>query len=278
MYSKEVIIELDKIDTILHWEVLSDIHIGNANFVESLFERRVKEIIDDPYRITSFGGDQLDLILPGDPRFKDEAVTKRTLGEQRQEFNDRCLELFKEHEYFIKNYGWEKIICSLWGNHEFKSRVVTENDEKVYWKKVPTGENTSTKIDFMGSKGFIRLDIRYKNKSRMKKTLFVNHGAGGGGTLKALENLTVNVEADVYQMGHLHDPMGIKRDTFYYNDKKKSWDTKEQLLINSGCFTTAIRNNVDQWMEQKGNKLMTSKPGTWTVSFDSYNDKVGQHG
>ena len=270
MYSKLVTIELDKIDTILHWENLSDIHIGNANFVDDMFTRRVKAILDDPYRVTSFGGDQLDLILPGDPRFKDEAVTLRTLGEQRDEFDERCEELFKENDYYLKHYGWEKILYSMWGNHEYKSRVVTENDEKRYWK--------SKGITFMGSKGFVRLDIQFKGKSLMKKTLFVNHGAGGGTSLKALENLTINTEADVYQMGHLHDPMGVKRDTFYYNDKKGSWDTKEQILVNSGCFTTAIKNNVDQWMEQKGNKLVTSKPGTWTVSFNAYESKVSQHG
>ena len=112
----------------------------------------------------------------------------------------------------------------------------------------------------------------------MKKTLFVNHGAGGGGTLKALENLTVNCEADIYQMGHLHDPMAVKRDTFFYNDKKNSWDSKEQIMVNSGCFTTAVSNNKDQWMEQKGNKLMTSKPGTMTISFDAYKSKVNEHG
>ena len=88
-------------------------------------------------------------------------------------------------------------------------------------------------ISFLGSKGFVRLDIKFKGKSLMKKTLYVNHGAGGGGTLKALENLTINTEADIYQMGHLHDPMGIKRDTFFYNDKKNSWDSKEQILVNS---------------------------------------------
>jgi len=270
VYSKAWIIELDKIDRTVHWEVLSDIHIGNANFVEDMFTHRVKAILDDPYRVTSFGGDQLDLILPGDPRFKDESVTSRTLGEQRDEFDERCAELFEEHDYYMKHYGWEKIGYALWGNHEFKSRVVTENDEKRYWK--------SKGIDFMGSKGFVRLDIRYKGKSLMKKTLHVNHGAGGGDAYTALKNLTVQTEADVHQMGHLHDPQGHKGDVFYYNDKKQGWDTKEQILVNSGCFTTAIRNNVDQWMEQKGNKLKTSKPGTWTVSFNAYEGKVSQHG
>ena len=270
MYSKSVIIELDKIDTIVHWENLSDIHIGNTNFQEDLYIRRLEDIMDEPYRFTSFGGDQLDLILPGDPRFKDEAVALRTLAEQWESFDYITEALFDEHDYYVKHYGMEKIWYMQWGNHEYKSRVVTEGDMKRYCRQ--------RNISFLGSKGFVRLDIKFKGKSLMKKTLYVNHGAGGGGTLKALENFTINTEADIYQMGHLHDPMGIKRDTFFYNDKKNSWDSKEQILVNSGCFTSAVRNNVDQWFEQKGNKLQTSKPGTWTVSFDSYQNKVSQHG
>lgn len=270
MYSKQIIIELDKKDTIVHWENLSDIHIGNTNFQEDLFERRVEAILDDPYRFTSFGGDQLDLILPGDPRFKDESVKTRTLAEQWDEFDDRCASLFTTHDMYLKESGFEKIWYMQWGNHEYKSRVLTESDMKRYCK--------DKNIDFLGSKAFIGLDIRYKDKTLMKKTLFVNHGAGGGDAYTALKNLTFQTEADVFQMGHLHDPQGHKGDVFFWNDKKKHWDTKEIVMVNSGCFTTAVSNNVDQWMEQKGNKLKTSKPGTWTVSFDAYNNKVSQHG
>ena len=270
MYSKQIVIELDKKDTVVHWENLSDIHIGNTNFVDDLFDRRVKAILDDPYRFTSFGGDQWDLILPGDPRFKDESVRTRTLADQQDEFEERCSELFTEHNYYLKHYGMPKIMYCQWGNHEWKSRVVTEGDMKRYCKNF--------NMTFMGSKGFIGLDIRYKDKTLMKKSLFINHGAGGGDSYTALKNLMFLTDADVYQMGHLHDPQGHKMDVFFWNDKVKKWDTKEIVLVNSGCFTTAISDNVDQWMEQKGNKLKTSKPGTWTVSFDAYNNKVGQHG
>lgn len=270
MYSKLITVELDKIDTLVHWENLSDIHIGNDNFVDDLFTKRVKAICDDPYRFTSFGGDMWDLILPGDPRYKDSSVRQRTLAEQQDEFENRIEDLLYEHNRYKKHSLLEKIWYMQWGNHEYKSRVLTEPDMKRYCRKEG--------YTFLGSKAFVRLNITYKGKSKMKKTLFVNHGAGGGGTLKALENLTVNTEADVYQMGHLHDPMGVKRDTYFFDDKKKKWSTKEQILVNTGCFTTALKDNQDQWMEQKGNKMMTSKPGTWTVSFDAYNQKVVQHG
>ena len=62
MFSKNVIVELDKIDTIVKWENISDFHMGNDNFVDSIAEKRRDAILDDPFRFTSFGGDQLDLI------------------------------------------------------------------------------------------------------------------------------------------------------------------------------------------------------------------------
>ena len=269
MFSKSIIIELDKIDTIVKWENLSDIHVGNENFQDDLAMKRLNAILEDPYRFTSFGGDQLDLILPGDPRFKDESVRLRTVGKQMDAFDDMFEPLFKEQERFHEKYGMDKIWYEQWGNHEYNSKVMTESEMKRW-----TNHHGTT---FLGSKGFIGLDIRFNDKTLMKKTLFVNHGAGSGDAKKALENLTVNVEADVYQMGHLHQPMGFRSDCLYFDEKTHKWNTKDQILVNSGCFVTGLRDGVDQWFEQR-NKLRTSKPGTWTVTFDAYKGHVNQHG
>jgi len=218
MFSKNVIIELDKIDRIVKWENISDFHMGNENHIDELAIRRRDAIIDDPYRFTSFGGDQLDLILPGDPRFKYESVRLQTKAQQMDEFDDFFEPLFKEQEYYKKHYGMDKIWYEQWGNHEYNSRVMEEGEMKRWTKLHGT--------TFLGSKGFVGLDIRFHNKSLMKKTLFVNHGAGGGDAKKALENLTVNVEADVYQMGHLHQPMGFRTDCIYFDQKTKNGTQK----------------------------------------------------
>lgn len=269
MFSKSVIVELDHNDTLVNWEVISDFHMGNKNWQESLANKTLDRILDDPYRFTSFGGDQLDLILPGDPRFKHESVRLDTKAEQMDEFDEFFKELFDEQKRYNEKFGMDKIWYEQWGNHEYKSRVMEEGEMKRWCRQHGT--------TFLGSKGFIGLDIRFNNKSLMKKTLFVNHGFGSGNPVKALENLTVNVEADVYQMGHLHQPMGLESETLFWNKKDLKWDTKEQILINSGCFVTGIRNGTDQWFDQR-NKLKTSKPGTWTVTFDAYNEKMNQHG
>ena len=269
MFSKQIIIELDHKDTLVNWEVISDFHAGNENFQHRLAERCRDRILDDPYRFTSFGGDQLDLILPGDPRFKQESVRINTKAEQQNFFDDFWQELFEQQADYKDNFGMDKIWYEQWGNHEYKSRVMEEGEMKRWCRQHRT--------TFLGSKGFIGLDIRHNNKSLMKKTLFVNHGAGSGDAKKALENLTVNVEADVYQMGHLHQPMGFESDTLFYNNSTNHWDTKGQILVNSGCFTTGIRDGTDQWFDQR-NRLKTSKPGTWTVTFDAYNGRMNQHG
>lgn len=273
MFSKLVTIELDKIDREINWEVITDAHVGNGNFDGDYFDSRIQSICNEPYRFTSFGGDNWDMILPPDPRFKDESVKLKTMALQKDEFEERCKDLFIEQKRYQRESGMDKIWYMQWGNHEYKSRIITEGDMKRYCRTEAPAPMT-----FLGSKAFVRLDIRFHGKSLMKKTLFVNHGAGSGRALKALEDLTVNNEADVYQMGHLHEPMGVKRDTYFWNDTKRHWDTKEQILVNSGCFVSALRDNADQWFEQKGNKMQTSKVGTWTVTFKGYENKVTQHG
>ncbi len=269
MFSKEIIIELDKIDRTINWEVITDFHMGNENWQEHLAIKCQNRILDDPFRFTSFGGDQLDLILPGDPRFKSESVRFDTKALQMERFDDFFEPLFEEQIRYLEKFDSEKIWYEQWGNHEYNSRVMEEGEMKRWCVQHGT--------TFLGSKGFVGLDIQFHGKSIMKKTLFVNHGFGGGQPQKALENLTINTEADVYQMGHLHTPMGLTSDVLYWNSSKKKWDTKEQILVNSGCFVTGIRNNVDQWYDKR-NKLKTSKPGTMTVEFKAYEGSINIHG
>ncbi len=271
MFSKNVIIDLPKKDDIVHHEFVTDFHMGNSNWQEHLALKRRKAIANDPLRFMSFGGDQLDLILAGDPRFRDQAVRIGTRGAQMDAFDEFWDELFQQQIRYLdgkdKN---EKIWYEQWGNHEWNSRVMDEDSFRRWTLTHGT--------DYMGSKAFIGVDIRHKGKTLMKKTMFVNHGAGGGNPEKALHDLTVNVEADIYEMGHLHVPLGFKEDILYMDQKTNHWGTKEQILINGGCFTTAVRDGTSQWMEEKGNKLKVSKPGTMTVSFNAYQNSLNYHG
>lgn len=272
MYTrKPIIIELPKKDSIVQWENLTDAHVGNADFREDIFADRIKTIIDDPLRYTSFGGDQWDLILPkGDPRYNDESVKMRTFTKQIDHFNDLCSDLFAEHNRFQKYYGAEKIWYLQWGNHEWNSRIIDEDYMRSYCR--------DRKIKFLGARAMFRIDIRYKGQSMMKKDLFVTHGAGSSANaIKALDDLAVNVNADVYMMGHLHKTCGDRQLVQYYNRKKDKWGQKRILKVNGGCFTDSLAEGKDSWLEHVKNKLILSEAGTVTVSFDAYKDKMRFH-
>jgi len=272
MYTrKPVIIELDKKDDIVSWENLTDAHVGHADFREDVFNAALERIVNDPLRYTSFGGDQWDLILPkGDPRYNDESVKMRTFTKQIDHFNDLCEELFDEHRRFLDEYDTEKIWYLQWGNHEWNSRIIDEDYMRSYCR--------ARKIKFLGARAMFRVDIRYKGKSMMKKDLFVTHGAGSSANaVKALDDLAVNVNADVFSMGHLHKACGDRQLVQYYNEKKDTWDKKRVLKVNGGCFTDSLPLGKDSWLEHTKNKLVLSEAGTVTVSFDAYKDKIRFH-
>ena len=271
MYSKTITIELEKKDDIVNWENLTDAHVGHSDFNEDLFVKRLKAILEDPLRFTSFGGDQLDLILPkGDPRYEPESVAINTLTEQQDKFDELCSELFEEQLKFKKIYGCEKVWGMLWGNHEWNSRIIDENYMKSYCRK--------KSISFLGARCMIRVNIKHNGKTLMKKDILYAHGAGGSkSTLKPLNDMAVNVQADIFMMGHLHQQAGYKQLTQYYNESKQRWDTKRILKVNGGCFTDTLTLGKDSWLEHKKNELVASEPGTVTVSFDAYKGKISFH-
>ena len=271
MFSKYVPIHLKHIDDIVHWENISDFHMGNTNHVVKLAKSARKRILNDDFRFMSFGGDQLDLILPDDKRFNDASVSIRTKEGQKDAFDEFWADVFDvQYDYLRDRTPNEKIWYEQWGNHEYMRGMFSELEFRN-WCQDKHGTS------YLGSKGFIGLEIFFRGESKMKKTLHVNHGFGSGQVESALKQLTVNVEADVYQMGHLHQPLAIKTDTLFFNDETKEWDSKDQILVNSGCFTTGIANDKDEWFGQR-NKLRTSKPGTVTISFDAYKGKMNIHG
>ncbi|KKK97286.1 hypothetical protein LCGC14_2654290, partial [marine sediment metagenome] len=76
MFSKLIKIDLNKIglkkDSIIHLEGFSDIHYGGTNHLPDLFEKRMNAVIEDPARLTFYGGDQLDAITPKEKKWQQE--------------------------------------------------------------------------------------------------------------------------------------------------------------------------------------------------------------
>lgn len=271
MYSKTITIELEKPDDLVNWENLTDMHVGHQDFDERLAIKRITEIFQDPMRFTSFGGDQWDMILPkGDPRYEVESVRINTMAEQIDKFDTLIRPLLLEQERFKKEYGVDKIWGMLWGNHEWNSRIIDEKFMKSYCRK--------RGLSFLGARCMIRVNIKHNGKTLMKKDILYAHGAGGSkSTLKPLNDMAVNVNADIFMMGHLHQQAGYKQLVQFYNESKQRWDVKRILKINGGSFTRTLTLGKDSWLEHKKNEIVASEPGTVTVTFDAYNDKISFH-
>ena len=64
MFSKKVIINLQKKDDTIHIEPLGDIHTGHVGFNEESYKSRIKDITKDDNRYTMFTVSYTHLTLP----------------------------------------------------------------------------------------------------------------------------------------------------------------------------------------------------------------------
>ena len=97
MFSKKVIINLQKKDDTIHIEPLGDIHTGHVGFIEDAYKERIKDIAKDDNRYTLFMGDQLDAINIYDKRYNPDAVVLHDIDAQRQRWQDLSQPLIDEH-------------------------------------------------------------------------------------------------------------------------------------------------------------------------------------
>lgn len=273
MDSNLIVIELDKIDDIIHFEELSDEHFSDPKQTLDLLEKRQKAIMDDPNRYTAFGGDQLNNIMPKDKRYSYPDSTKipsLTLEKKAwEEFHQPLFELNKKY-LASKKIGWPKIWFGLDGNHEI-------NDQNIdhYWMKEffePHG------IKYIGSSGYVGLQINFHGKPLRRYKIAVGHGFGGGSSPEAaLNNFMQNKIADVYLMGHFHHKATDEQIVYDYSFEEQQYIERKVLLGNTGNFTTAVLRGYSSWFERR-NKLKPSPPGTITVSFDAYKGDFNWHG
>lgn len=266
MFSKKIIINLPKKDSTIYLEPLSDLHIGHSGFDKKLYEKRIKEISSDPLRFTFFGGDMLDAVNVYDKRFNPDMSTEHDIDNQRQMWQDLSQDLFNKHKKSKNSKVWGL----FHGNHEYNIKAIT----RAYI------ENTMTKpngIDFMGSRGVIGLEMRYKNKILDQKSIFFTHGSGGGENVEtALIKIKTNNFYDLYGMGHLHQKRYMEQIVMDYDwDSGKTME-RDIVMFNTGTFCKTLIDGVDGYMDRK-NSTTPSQTGTVTISFNAYKGTMNGH-
>ena len=129
----------------------------------------------------------------------------------------------------------------------------------------------------MGSRGWIGLQVNYKNEPLRRWKIFSTHGFGSSiGLEKPLEDMKMNNYADVFLMGHLHRKYITSQIVYDFSFSQKQYVEREIWLGNTGTFTNAIIRGRDSWLEHR-NRSVHSRPGTITISFDGYNGKISGH-
>lgn len=274
MYTQTININLEKIDDIVKLEDFTDMHIGDKKCNEGLIEKRLRAVNDDEMRFIFLGGDNIDCIFPegNDKRFNSDTCNPKllTLAKQIARLDKLFAETFVENDRFKRVYDCPKIWGAHWGNHEWNSGLINEDDMRAFCK--------TRGIKFMGARCMTRLNIIHKDKTVMKKDIYSAHGAGGGANaLKALDDMSDSVYADVFIMGHLHQQAAKRHLVQFYNEKKQRWDIRRILKVNAGCFTDSLELGKDSWLEHKKNKLVLTEAGTVTVTFDAYKQKIAFH-
>ncbi len=270
MDSNFINVNLEKIDDIIDLEVISDEHCGSPNLDKALWERREKAILNDPLRYTAFGGDQFNNIMTWDKRYTLEAsVPIPSLTREVETWHEHHKQLFELNDMMIKAGEAPKIWYGLAGNHEYMDKHIDH-----YWMN---DLFTKRNIKYLGSKGWVGLQISYNDKPLRRWKLFVAHGFGSSAGLeKPLEDMKVNNYADVFLMGHLHRKFITEQIVYDYSWAEERYIEKEIVLGNTGTFSNSILRGRDSWFEHR-NKGLHSRPGTITVSFDSYKGKLACH-
>ena len=265
MFSKKVIINLQKKDDTIHIEPLGDVHVGHAGFDEELYKSRIKAISKQKNRYTIFMGDQLDAITVYDKRFNPDMSIEHDVDNQRKQFQQLTQPLFDAHG---KSEN-EKIWGLMHGNHEYKihqiSRAYLEN---LFCRPY--------NIDFLGAKCYIALEVRYKKKILAQWEIMAMHGSGGGQPERMFKQMKTDNYMDVFMCGHLHQKRYIPGEAYQMDFRSGKVWRRPTHSINTGTFCEFLVEGTSGYGDQK-NEVMGTPIGTATLSFNAEEEKIVGH-
>ena len=200
---------------------VSDLHTGDILFNHVEFQRFCDFIMEEPYRFVVINGDMLNNNLINSAGSPYEDVISP--NDQKKEVK-RMLKPIRE-----------RILCMNDGNHETRTkRSAGQNitEEIAEYLGVPYNEDENLlKISF---------GKRPNNSKRLVYTIYITHGNGGGkkqgNIVNNAEDLSKNIFADVYMVGHGHKRTGTKAVLRYPDLRNNKIIEVEQLFTSSAAW------------------------------------------
>lgn len=218
----------------LRIEPIADLHVGAESFREHQFREKVLEIQDSPNSLVILDGDLMN------------NSTKASVGDTYheritpEEQVDKVIDLL----YPIR----DRIICSVRGNHEYRSIKDVCLDPAKYIARGLGVEDT-----YFGDAAFLVIPFgRKANQKRVVYTAFVAHGNGGGptagGKVNGLGKLGRVAFSDLVIGAHTHMPSTHRACTYVPDLRNKGLIRHETVCVNTGTYLDmedyAIRKNL----------------------------------
>jgi len=222
---------------------IQDTHIGSPLFDRVGFKRYMEESDDNTFYVGN--GDIFDMILATDPRYKkgvENGQTEAIVDEQ-----------IKEGYEILKPYA-SKILAIGIGNHE--ETIVKHNGTNPIRRLCERLSTPEHKVEYLGMKWMIRLNLRAKTGHGRSITVYGHHGYGGGtrtegGSLTKFSKDLMYEDADIFLFGHVHEKLYKNIPRGYHGGLR--YLSKDRYLVIGGTFKKNLTDDdTTTWEETKG--------------------------
>jgi hypothetical protein len=222
--------------------LLSDIHIGNIGFHQSLFKRHVQQIAADPQGYAMLLGDVLDAVFVTDKRYAPCAADK----DSAQSMRNDLINMQAEKAVALLAPLKGKILACLIGNHE---EAVVRSCSVDPLRIVAHDLDAPYAAAYAA---YVRLAIPTKGTSKGHKLnvdFYLHHGAGGG----ALSGAKINrverragwfATADVVASGHNHKRSLTTNVSLSVPQASMHVQEKAQICMNTGGYLKGYAQDV----------------------------------
>lgn len=215
---------------------LGDVHLGSANCDEEKLQEDIDEIAQNKNARWIGMGDYCEFITASDVRFEGKSIADWIKVKDMDDLPIRQAREFLKRVEPIK----PKCLGLLMGNHE---RVISKRYHQDIHNFMCVMMNTKN----MGYVSFcrIRLFDPKQNTARKEITIFAEHGAGGGrllgGKVTNLDRKRMDIWANVYVRGHVHEKMDFDRVAVSLPSRGELRLLQQpQLLIISGSYLRTL--------------------------------------
>ena len=199
---------------------IADLHIGDPNADMSLIKSLINGVRENPNRYTVLCGDLMNTAIIGSK--------SDTYGEtlRPSEQLERCADLLEPIR--------DKILAIVPGNHEERiSRTAGSAMTRLLARELGLLNVYSDTTALV----FLRFGREYRHCTPLTYTLYIAHGHGGGrrpgGKINALQEMSSIIDADVYIMGHTHQPAILEQASYRVVPQRHVAVRRQQVYINT---------------------------------------------